>query len=152
MSFPQAGADLGGVAVDGLPSAEDEVRLYLLGHAAECVAGGESVGAGEGAVGQKHGFVGSAVERVAEHFGGGGRPHGGDRDFGVAAVLELEGQLKRIQVFRIEDRRQCGAVDRSVGLHCVPGDILGVRNLLYEYEYGVFHISSFVCIQKRQSW
>ena len=47
-------ADLGGVAVDRLPAAEDEIgRAQMLDRARERVASGQRVGAGEGAVGEQ---------------------------------------------------------------------------------------------------
>ena len=73
--------DLGGVAVDGLPAAQDEVDLAeLLDGALQGVRGGQGIRAGELAVGQQDHLVGAAEERLAQDVGGLGRAHGDDGD------------------------------------------------------------------------
>ena len=69
-------ADLGRVAVDGLPAAEDEiVPADGPDGLAEDVAGGQRVAGGGPAVGQQDRPIGPAEEAVAEHVGRLGRAH-----------------------------------------------------------------------------
>ena len=68
-------ADLGGVAVDGLPPAEDQVKARRSCRwRIEGVGGGLGVGAGELAVGEQDDPVGAAVERLAQTSAARGGP------------------------------------------------------------------------------
>ena len=96
---------LGSVAVDRLPAAEHEVaRAELLDRSGERIARGQRVGAGKGAVGQQHDFVGAAVQRFAQHLGRGRRAHREDGHPAAVALLETQRFLEGVQVFGIEDR------------------------------------------------
>jgi len=63
---PSFSADLGGVAVDGLPPAEDDVVFDLLDGAAQDVARRQRVTGGAAGVGDQDGLVGAAIERVPQ--------------------------------------------------------------------------------------
>ena len=68
--------DLGRVAVDGLPAAEDEiVAADGADRLAEDVAGGQGVAGGGAAIGQQDHPIGPSEEAVAEHVGRLGRAH-----------------------------------------------------------------------------
>ena len=143
--FGDLRTDLGGVAVDGLTSAQNEVEIAdLLRQAAQREASRQRIGSAERAVGQKHGLVGAAEQGVAENAGGGGEPHRRDDDFRAVTVLQLEGQLKGVQVFGIENSGKRLTVDGSVGLHGVARDILRVRDLLHKNEDCAAHDCSFL--------
>ena len=62
-----------------------------------------------------------------------------DDDLDAVAVLEVERHFQRVEVFRIEDRGQCSAVDGTVSLHGIASDVLGVRNLFDKHKYSVAH-------------
>ena len=65
--FGQLGADLGGVAVDGLAAADDDVKGGGVSDGAgEDVGGREGVAGGGAAVGYEGDAVGAAIERVAK--------------------------------------------------------------------------------------
>ena len=130
--FGELGADLGGVAVDGLAAAEDEIVLgdfaYGLG---EDVGSGEGVGGGGAAVIEKDGAIGAAAEGFAEDFAGGEGSHGDDGDGAAEAFADLEGGFEGVEVFGVEDGGQGGPIDRAVGFHGVAGDVGSVGNLLH---------------------
>ena len=88
-----AGADLRGVAVDGLLAGEDDVGRAedfadLADRLRQRIAGGERVGAGEEAVGQQHGAIGADGQRLAQRIVGHGRTHGQNGDFAADLVAQ----------------------------------------------------------------
>jgi hypothetical protein len=130
----QLRAHLGGVAVDGLTTAQHDVEGPGLLHGAlQGVRGGQRVGAGELAVGQQDHAVGAPEEGFAQDSGRLGRPH---RDHGHGApapFLDLEGHLQRVQVLGIEDGRQRVAVHGAVFGHHVARDVVRVGHLLDQH-------------------
>ena len=132
--------DLGGVAVDGLAAAEDQIDLAdLLRAAGERIACRKGIGSGERAVGHQNRFIRTAVKRLPENLGGSRHSHRGNHHADAVTVFELQGQFQRIQILRIEDRRERGPVHGPFRRHCVAGDVLGIRNLFDEHEYGITH-------------
>src|SRR5450759_1273044 len=123
-------ADLGGVAVDGLAAAQDEVELTeLLDSALEDVGGGEGVRTGELAVRQQDDFVGSAEEAVAQDVGGLGRSHRDHGDRAAGPVLDLERHLKGVEVLGIEDRGQGATVHGAVFGHHLAREVVRIGDL-----------------------
>ena len=139
----QLRADLGGVAVDGLPAAEDDVRVELADRAGQDVAGGQRVAGGRPAVGDQDGPVGPADRATPQHVAGRRQAHRDDGHRAAEAVADLQRHLQGVEVLGVEDRRQGGPVDRAVVLHGLAGDPLGVRHLLDAYHAVIAHRRSF---------
>ena len=123
--------DLGGIAVDGLTAAEDDVNpADLLDGGREGIGGSEGVSTGEEAVGQQPAFVSSAIEAFTYDFSGTGRAHREHADGGAGVLFfQSERLLEGVQVVGIEDGRKGGTVDRSFGRHRIFPNIPGVRHL-----------------------
>jgi hypothetical protein len=125
------GADLGGVAIDGLPAAQDQVGPAQLAHGlGQRVAGGQRVGPGERLVGQQHDLVGAAEQRLAQHLHGSRRAHRQHGHPPAVAFLQAQRLFEGVQVFGVEDGRQRRPVDRPVLLHGLAGHVGRVGNLL----------------------
>ena len=128
--FGALGPDLGGIAVDRLAAAEDEIVVPHGGHGlGKNVTGCQRIASGGSPVGQKNGAVGAAVKRGAQDIGGLRRPHRDDRDRSSEPVFNFKGGFERVNVFGIKNRRKRSAVDGSVLFHRIAGDIGGVGNL-----------------------
>ena len=129
--FGNLRANLGRVAVDGLPSAEDHVILF---HAdgvdggGDNLAGGVGVGTAELAGGDKIRLIRAHGQRFPEHSGGGGGAHGDDDHFAARLVLDFQGGFQRVHVVGVGDGLHGGAVQGSV---LIDGDFAGgIGNLL----------------------
>ena len=135
------GADLGGVAVDGLPSADDDVHVTDLPDGRRKGVGGrERIGAGEEAVRQEPARIGAAVESLADDFSRAGRAHREDADRGAGiGFFQAQGLFECIQVVWIEDGRQCGAVDGPFRGHRILPHVPGIGHLLCEDDDFQFH-------------
>ena len=128
-----AGADLGGVAVDGLLAGEDDVGRAegladLADRLGERIGRGQRVGAREEAVGEQDGAVGADRQRLAQRIGRHRRAHGQHGHFAADLVAKAQGLFQREQVIRIDDRRHALPHDR-IG-HRMDADLRRVRNLL----------------------
>ena len=133
--FSDLGTDLCGITVDRLSAAEDQIEITDLSCAtAESEAGCQSVSAAEGPVGQQDRFIRAAAECVAEDACCGGQPHGCDNDIAVVTFFQLECEFQSVEVFGIENRRQCRTIHSSILFHCLSRHVLGVRDLLHEYD------------------
>ena len=125
-------AYLSRVAVDSLAAANHEVgHADLLNRLAQCVARGERIGTGKGAVGEQHAAIGSAIQSFADNVCGAGRSHreNGNRRAGVL-VFEAQRLLEGVEVFGVENSRQGSAVHCSLRRHGIFANIARVRHLL----------------------
>ena len=110
--FSNLGAYLCGITVDGLTASENDIViahfLYGLGKG---VGGGECIGSAKNSVGENYAAVGAAKHSLADNFRGAGKTHGENRN-GRAGVgiLQTECLLKSVEVFRIKDGGEGGAV------------------------------------------
>ena len=123
-------ADLGRVAVDRLPAAEDEVVAADGANGlGQDIARGKRVAGRRAAIGEQDGPVRPAIEAIAEHVGRFGRAHrqGGHR--AAMEVANLQRRFQGVKVLRVENRGKCGAIDRSVFLHGLGRDIGRVGHL-----------------------
>ena len=116
-----AGADLRGVAVDGLLAAEHDVDLAegvadLLQRRREREGRGQRVGAGEEAVGEQNGAVGADGHGLSQGIAGHGRAHGEHGDLAAHLVAPAQGLFQREQVIGVDD-----------GRHALPHDRVGHR-------------------------
>ena len=123
---------LGGVAVDGLTTSDDDIHVTnLLDGGSQCVRGGEGVGTCEKSVSEQPTCVGTTEETLSDDFAGAWRTHG-EQANGAARILFLETQclFEGVEVFRVEDCGQCGAVHGALGRHGVFTHISRVGHLL----------------------
>ena len=123
-------AHLCGIAIDGLSATKDEVRLELLGSTAKDIAGRERVAGCGTSVGDENSAVGSVIEALANDFTRCRGTHGQYCDRSAVGVLDLQRQLEGVVIFRIENRRQCAAIDGSVFFHSFAGDPFRIGHLL----------------------
>ena len=133
--FGNLRAYLGGIAVDGLASADDDVIVaYLLDGCGKGIRSGKRIGTCKGAVGQQIAVVGTTVKSFTNNFGCTSRSHGQDGNGGARMfIFQSESLLKSVQVFGVEDGRECRAVDGSVGFHGIFPNIACVGNLFCQY-------------------
>ena len=95
---------LGGIAIDGLLAAKDEIYITQFANGAgEGGGGGPGVGAGESTIAQQHGVVHSAGQCLPEGLVGLGRSHGENRDACAKAVLDLQGRFHGKKIEGIDD-------------------------------------------------
>ena len=127
---------LGRVSVDGLAASDDEVDISDL---ADCRRKGigrcKGVSSGkETAVRKKPAGVSASVEAFPDDLSCARRTHCeySDRRAGIL-LLEAEGLLESIHIFRIEDCGKRCTVDCSFSRHCILPDISRVRYLLGKY-------------------
>src|SRR5699024_9208608 len=124
------GADLGGIAVNGLAAAENDIvgaDADLVDGGSQDLAGGEGVGTAELAAGHQHAAVSAASDQLAQHALGRGRAHGDDDDLAAGLLFQLQGGLDGVQVIGVGDGGHGGAVHRAVRL---DGHFaLGIRDL-----------------------
>ena len=129
------GAHLGGVAVDGLTAAEDDVVLVhaqVLDGGGQNLGGGEGVGAAELTGGHQHGLVHAHGLQLQQHTGGGRGTHRHGDDGAAQLVLQGQGGLHGVHIVGVDDGLHGGAVQRAVG---VDGDLAGgVGHLLDTYD------------------
>ena len=136
---------LGGVAVDGLPAADDDVHIAnLLDGRGQRIRGGQRVGTGKQAVGEQPARIGTAIQSLTDNLAGTRRTHR-EESYGRALVLLLQSEclLKGVQVFGIEDGGQSGAVDGALGGHRVLAHVAGVWHLLgqhYNFQSHIIYI------------
>src|ERR1035437_5696749 len=131
--FGRLRADLGGITVDGLAAAQDQVELTELADGAlEDVGGGEGVRAGELAVRQQDDLVGSAEEAVAQNVGGLGRSHRDHGDRAAGPLLDVESHLEGVEVLGIEDRRQGATIHGAVFGHHLAGEVVRIGDLFHQ--------------------
>ena len=128
--FGDLRSDLGRIAVNGLPSAEDNVVILHadgVDRGGDNLTGGIGIGAAEFAGGYQIRLIRAHGQRFPEHSGGGGGSHGDDDHFAAGLVLDFQGGFQRVHVVGIGDGLHGGAVQRAV---LVDGDFAGgVRNL-----------------------
>ena len=134
--FGNLRTDLGGVTVDGLAAGDDEVVFDDAECAGQCVGGGERVSAGELAVGEEDGAVGTHSHSLAEDGLGLRRSHRDDGDVCAKLVFQLEGHFEAALIVRVHNARHTVANQRA--RYGVDLDFGGVRNLLDTNYY--FHI------------
>ena len=123
---------LGGIAVDGLATAEHYVNLtHFLDGLCQGVGCGEGVGTAECTVGKYDSCICTAEHCFADHFCGAGQTHGKHRHgaSGVS-VFKTEGLFQSVQIFRIKDGGQSCAVDSAIFLHSIFSYVAGVGHLL----------------------
>ena len=137
-------AHLGGVAVDGLASGDDEVIVELAEGGGNGVGSGESVGAAELAVAEPDGAVHPHGVSLAEDSFGLRRSHGDDRHVGAVFIFETQGELQASLVVGIHDGGHAVANERS--FYGVKLDFSGVRHLLDTYYYIHFSCCSYLII------
>ena len=125
------GAHLGGVTVDGLAAAHDNVvRLHAdtVHRGGQDLGGGVGVGPAELPGGDQNSLVSAHGQSLAEHPGGGGRTHGDHNDLATGGVLHFQGGLQGVHVVGIGDGLHGSAVQGTVGIH---SDLAGgIGNLL----------------------
>ena len=123
------------VSVDRLTTTDDNVYIadFLHGRS-QCVGCSQRVSTCKLAVGQQPAGIGAAIEPLPDNLAGTWRPHG-QYPHGSPRVLFLQPErlLQCVQVFRVEDGRQCGTVHRSLGCHGILPHVSCVRYLLGKY-------------------
>ena len=140
--FGALGADLGGIAVDGLPAAEDEIVSPDGPHGlTEDIAGGQGIAGGGAAISQEDRPVSAAKQTVAEHIGRLGGAHADHSDRSAVLAADFEGRFQGMEVFGVKNRRQRAAIDRSVLLHGLGRNIGRIRHLLDTNDTIVGHCS-----------
>ncbi len=126
-----AGADLGGVAVDGLLAAKHQIDRHvavdLSDGCRQGKAGGQGVGAGKRPVGYQNGIVGAEGNRLAQGRFRLGRSHAQHRDMAAVGILHPQRLFQSKQVIGVDDGRHALAHD-GVG-HRVHADLRAVRHL-----------------------
>ena len=129
------GAHLGGVAVDGLTAAEDDVILVhtqVLDGGSQDLGGGEGIGAAELAGGHQHGLVHAHGLQLQQHAGGGRGPHGHGDDGAAQLILQGQGGFDGVHIIGVDDGLHGGAVEGAIG---VDGHLAGgIRHLLDTYD------------------
>ena len=133
--FSDLGHYLSGVAVDCLAAAEDDVVVADFADGLrKGIRSSKGVGTAESAVGEDNAAVGATEDSFANNFGRFGQSHGedGDSRAGVS-VFEAERLFEGIQVFRVEDSGEDGAVDSTVFLHSIFAYVAGVGHLLSKH-------------------
>ena len=81
---------------------------------------------------------------LADYLRGTGKTHGKKSDCGPGVgVLYAERLLKRVEILRVEDGGESGAVDGAVLLHCIFAHVAGVRHLLCEHNDVKAHTFSY---------
>ena len=117
--FSNLGADLGGVTVDGLTAAENDI----LGADADLVDGSsqdlgscKGIGAAELAAGNQDAAVSAAGHQLTQHALGRRRAHGNDDDFAAGLIFQLQGSLNSVEVIGVGDGGHSGTVHRAVSL------------------------------------
>ena len=154
--FRHLRTDLGGIAVDGLPPAEDEIVVTqsvadALDGALEGVGGGQRIRAGRLAIREQDHPVRAAIECLAQHVSCARRSHGHDRDLAAVLVLHLQGHLQGVQILRIEDGGQRGTVDRAIVLHRLAGDVGRVGHLLDQHHAVIRHSILRIACRRRKT-
>ena len=113
------GADLGGIAVDGLTAAEDDVLgadADLVDGSGQDLGGGEGVGTAELTGGNQHAAVSAAGHQLTQHALCRRRAHGDDDDFAAGLILQLQGSLDGVQVVGVGDGGHGSTVHGAVSL------------------------------------
>ena len=122
--------DLGRVAVDRLPAAENKVvTADGANRLGENIACGERVAGRRAAIGEQNGPVGPAIKAIAEHVGRSGWAHRQRGHRATVQVADFQRRFQGVKVLRVENRGKCGAIDRSVFLHGLGRDIGRIRHL-----------------------
>ena len=125
------GTNLGGIAIDCLTAAEDDVLgadADLVDGSSQDLAGGEGIGTAELTARNQDGTVSAAGQQLAQHPFGRRGTHGDDDDFAAGGVLQLEGGLQGVQVIGVGDGCHRGTVEGPVRLDCNLAG--GIGNLL----------------------
>ena len=141
------GADLGGVAVDGLLAAEDDVKLafqllHLLDGLADDVAGGQGVGTTKGPVADQIRLVGRDSQGLLQHGLRLLGTHGEHHDLGGGVgILDPGRGFQGIAVKRIQDGGDACA-DQGIGDR-VDLDFRRIRHLLDAYKHVHWFFSSY---------
>ncbi len=124
------GADLGGVAVDGLTAAEDDVLgadADLVDGSSQNLGGSEGIGTAELTAGHQHAAVRAAGDQLTQHAFSRRGAHGDDHDFAAGLIFQLQGSLHGVQVVGVGDGGHGGTVHGAVGLDRYLA--LGIRDL-----------------------
>ena len=126
---------LGGVAVDGLAAAEDDVVVTdFLDSLSQRIRCGEGVGTTEDTVSEDNAGVGATIDCFTNDFRGAGQSHSEHSHCRTGvSVFDAEGLLEGVEVFRVEDSGQGGAVDGAILLHRIFAHVASVRHLLSEH-------------------
>ena len=149
-----------GIAVYGLTAADDEVRnAYLADGHGEGVARGKGVGTTKGTVGEEDSIVGTTIEGIAEHIGSLGKTHGQHSDGGTGELfLQTKCLLQSVEVFWIEDGRQCATIDGAFGGHGIRTNVARVRYLLCKHnnfqthKWGIYDLDDILLVFKIAFW
>ncbi len=100
------GTDLGGIAINRLPSAKDQVVVaQLFDGPRERVRSSQRIRTGELPVADQNHPVRTPVEGLAQHLRRLGRPHRHDGDLTTILLPDLKRHLQRVQIFRVENGR-----------------------------------------------
>ena len=113
------GADLGGVTVDGLTAAENDVLRAdadLIDGSSQDLGGSEGIGAAELAARNQDAAVSATGHQLAQHAFCRRRAHGNDDDFAAGLIFQLQGSLNSVEVIRVGDGGHSGTVHRAVSL------------------------------------
>ena len=98
------GADLRGIAVDGLTAAEDDVVLVEadgIHGGGEDLGGGVRIGAAELTGRNEIAFVRAHGDQLAQHTLCRRGAHGDDEDLAAGGVLDLEGGLDGVHIIGV---------------------------------------------------
>ena len=126
------GADLSGIAVDGLTAGQnDVVLLHAVGvdGGGDDLGGGVGIGAAELAGGDQDALVHAHGHQLTQHALGGRGTHGERHDLAAQLVLQSQSGLDGVQVIGVDDGLHGRTVQSTIGIH---GHLTGgIGDLLY---------------------
>ena len=124
------GADLGGISVNGLLAAQDQIRNTDSFHGLDKgVGSGPGIGAGKGPVGNKNSGIGTAGNGLPQYLFRLGWPHGQGCHPAALFLLDPDRLFQGMPVKRVHDRGHTFP-GHGIGVRIKP-DVFGVRHLLY---------------------
>lgn len=133
--FSNLRSNLCGVAVNSLSASKNKVYLaHFFDGLGEGVGGGKGVGSAEYSVSENNAAVRTTENSFTDNFACARKTHCEDVDCRAGiGVLDAERLFKGIEILRVEDGGESGAVDSAVLLHCIFAHVAGIGYLLCEH-------------------
>ena len=145
------GANLSGIAVDGLTAGQDDVvLLHAVGvdTGGDDLGGGVGVGAAELTGGDQDALVHAHGHQLTQHAFCGRGAHGERDDLAAQLVLQGQGGFHGVQVVGVDDGLHGGTIQGAVGVHChLTG---GIGNLLHSNKN--FHFTFYLLNYLTPRW
>ena len=141
--FGDLGANLGGIAIDSLAAADDQIILADLGNSsAQSVRSGEGIRPCESSIGEDDTSVGAAIHTFTNDFSGTSRTHREESHLRAGILFfKFQGLFEGIEILGVEDGGESGTVDSTILLHSILTDIASVGHLFGQNDDIKTHIN-----------